>query len=85
VVPVEEPPDEAATVAPTIPVQDEPSAGAPEVGAIEENAVPQAQTDGADLVQGAGWTALQSTLVGAGLLLLAAGGLLSVRRERVSG
>lgn len=85
VAPVEESPDEAATVAPTTPLQGEPSAAGPEVGAIEENAVPQAQTDGADLVEGAGWTALQSTLVGAGLLLLAAGGLLSVRRERVSG
>jgi hypothetical protein len=53
------------------------------VGAVQENAVPQAHTDGADLLSPAGrWTGLQSTLVGAGLLMVAAGGLMSVRREQ---
>jgi hypothetical protein len=72
-------------VAPTVPAtRPTTPAAEPEVGAVQENAVPQAHTDGADLFgQGAGWTALQSTLVGAGLLMLAASGLLSVRRERV--
>jgi hypothetical protein len=82
--PVEESPGEAATVAPTTPAQGEPTAEEPEVGAVEQNAVPRAQTDGADLVgQTPGWTALQSSLVGVGLLLLVAGGMLSVRREPV--
>jgi hypothetical protein len=74
-------PQEAATVAPTTPVR-----AAPEVGTVEENVVPRAQTDGADLVGvgggPAGWAALQATLVGAGVLLLLASGLLSVRRQR---
>jgi hypothetical protein len=56
------------------------------VGTVEENVVPEAQTDGADLVGAgggqAGWTALQATLVGAGVLLLTASGLLSAQRQR---
>ena len=61
-----------------------PAAASPGPGAVAENQVPRAQTDGADLVgQHTGWTPLQSTLVGGGLLLLMASGLLSVRRERV--
>ena len=70
-------PEEGATVAPG-------TAAAPEVGAVQENAVPQAHTDGADLVgSSGGWTGLQATLVGAGLLMVASGGLMSVRREQV--
>ncbi len=82
----EETPEEGATVAPTVPAtQPTTPAAEPEVGGVQENAVPQAHTDGADLAAGqdAGWTVLQSTLVGAGLLMLTASGLLSVRRQRV--
>ena len=74
-------PQETASVAPTTPGR-----AAPEVGTVEENVVPRAQTDGADLVgageRQAGWTGLQATLVGAGVLLLVASGLLSGRRQR---
>jgi hypothetical protein len=79
-VPVETPggtPQQGATVSPTLPgtTADQPEAG------VRENAVPQARTDGADLAgPSGGWTKLQSTLVGAGLLMVAAGGLMSVRR-----
>ena len=74
-----ETPEEGATVAPTTPK----APAQPEVGAVQGNAVPQAHTDGADLVgSSGGWTGLQSTLVGAGLLMVAAGGLMSVRREQ---
>jgi hypothetical protein len=74
-------PQETASVAPTTPGR-----AAPEGGTVEENIVPRAQTDGADLVGAgggqAGWTGLQATLVGAGVLLLVASGLLSGRRQR---
>lgn len=74
-------PQETASVAPTTPGR-----AAPEVGTVEENIVPRARTDGADLVGAgggqAGWTGLQATLVGAGVLLLVASGLLSGRRQR---
>ncbi|SES08654.1 hypothetical protein SAMN05216199_1915 [Pedococcus cremeus] len=75
-----ETPEEGATVAPTTPR----TAAGPEVGAVQENAVPQAHTDGADLVgSSGGWTGLQAALVGAGLLMVASGGLMTVRREPV--
>ena len=73
-----ETPGEAATVAPSTPR----GPAEPHVGAVQENAVPQANTDGADLAATGGWTGLQPTLVGAGLLMVAAGGLMSVRREQ---
>lgn len=81
----EETPEEGATVAPTVPsTRPTTPAAEPEVGAVRENAVPQAHTDGADLAgQDTGWTALQTALVGAGLLMLTASGMLSVRRQRV--
>lgn len=73
------PPEEAATLGPPTGVRAAPEVAAP----VEENAVPAAQTDGAELV-GAGsgpvWS-LQPALLGAGLLLLAASGLLWVRRH----
>jgi hypothetical protein len=59
-----------------------PAGAQPEVGAVNENVVPQAATDGADLMgAGRGWGGLRYGLVGCGALLLLAAGLLSVRRR----
>ena len=73
--------------APFVPNQPEvvaPAAEQPAVGAVTENAVPQAATDGADLAQGTGWDAgLRYGLVAAGALMLMASGLLSLRRRQV--
>jgi hypothetical protein len=72
-------PEEPETGA-TVPEATTPAAEVtPEGGALTENAVPRAATDGADLV-GAGWTPLQSLLTGSELLLLLASGLMSARR-----
>lgn len=72
-VPTTEEPGSAATILPET---------APQMGAVTENVVPRAATDGADLATG--WSPVQSALVGSGFLLLAAAGRISVRR-RVEG
>lgn len=55
----------------------------PAVGALAPNAVPQAATDGADLVSaGTGWGSLRLGLLAAGGLMVLASGLLSLRRRR---
>jgi hypothetical protein len=59
-----------------------PGAEQPELGAVRENAVPQAATDGADLMGGDSTRgAVRHGLVGSGALLLLAAGLLSMRRR----
>jgi hypothetical protein len=68
--------------APVAEVPQAPAVAAPQQAAVVQNAVPQAATDGADLQpQAAGWAGLQPVLIGAGMLLLLAAGLLSGRRR----
>jgi hypothetical protein len=76
-----QPPAEAATQPPAAAPVAAPVAQAPQQAAVVQNVVPKAATDGADLQpQTAGLTGLQPVLIGAGLLLLLAAGLLSARR-----
>lgn len=78
--PSTEAPEVPATEAPTTPAA--PGAEQPELGAVNENAVPQAATDGADLMGGdSTWSGPRYGLVGSGALLLLAAGLMSMRRR----
>lgn len=61
------------------PAQQTPQAEVPELGAYQENIVPRAATDGADLAA-SGWTPLRYLLSATGLVLVATSGLLSLRR-----
>lgn len=82
-----QPPAEAATHPPAAAPVAAPVAQAPQQAAVVQNVVPKAATDGADLqpqTAGAGLSGLQPALIGAGVLLLLAAGLLSARRTPTS-